>query len=253
MPALRIVGAGRAGTSLAGALERRGWSVHGLLGRGDDPRDAAVGVDLCVIATPDHAVATTAAAVVPVPDTVVAHLSGALGLDVLAPHRRRASIHPLVGLPDRERGAELLASGVWFALAGDPMVRAVVEDLGGRVVIIDDDDRAAYHAAATVASNHTVALMAQVERLAAGAGVPLAAYLDLVRATIDNVAALGPAGALTGPAARGDWATVDAHLRAAGPKEAPLYLALARAAAELAGQPWPAAHDNRSPEAVPCS
>ena len=47
--------------------------------------------------------------------------------------------------------------------------------------------------------------------------MPLEAYLDLVRATVDNVAELGPAAALTGPAARGDWATIERHLAALDP------------------------------------
>ncbi len=42
--------------------------------------------------------------------------------------------------------------------------------------------------------------------------MPVSAYLDLARATIDNVAELGPAAALTGPVVRGDQATIDAHL-----------------------------------------
>ncbi|HIM85217.1 MAG TPA: DUF2520 domain-containing protein, partial [Acidimicrobiia bacterium] len=78
---MRIIGPGRAGTALAGAMAASGWTVDGLLGRGDDQAAAAAGVDLLVIATPDRAVAATAAAVVPVATTVVAHLSGALGLD----------------------------------------------------------------------------------------------------------------------------------------------------------------------------
>jgi predicted short-subunit dehydrogenase-like oxidoreductase (DUF2520 family) len=246
MPTLRIVGAGRAGRALALALDTRGWASRGLLNRADDPSGAADGVDLCVIATPDTAVATVAAAIGPNSDAVVAHLSGALGLDVLAPHQRRASIHPLVSLPSAERGAAALTAGAWFAVAGDPMAAAVVADLGGRTVPIDDEHRAAYHAAACIASNHTVALLAQVERVAASAGVPLAAYLDLVRMTLDNVAALGPSAALTGPAARGDWVTIERHLAAIDQREAPLYLALASAAATLAGRTLP------EPEAV-CS
>ena len=43
-----------------------------------------------------------------------------------------------------------------------------------------------------------MALLAQAEQVAATAGVPLDAYLDLVRATVENVAALGPrVGALS--------------------------------------------------------
>ena len=84
-----------------------------------------------------------------------------------------------------------------------------------------------------IASNHLVALLGQVERVAAAAGVPLEAYLDLVRATLDNVAELGPAAALTGPVARGDWATVDRHLAALDPSEHEAYGAMVALARRL--------------------
>jgi pantoate--beta-alanine ligase len=233
VPAVRIVGAGRAGSSLARALAGAGWSVDGPLARDADVAGAAQGVDLLVIATPDAAVATVAAAVEPVPTTVVAHLAGSLGLDVLAPHPRRASIHPLVSIAT----AATPLAGRWWAVAGDPLAQRVVDDLGGRAVAVDDGQRAAYHAAACIASNHLVALLGQVERVAAAAGVPLDAYLDLVRGTVDNVAALGPAAALTGPVARGDWATVDRHLAALDPAERPAYRAMAAAASRLVATP----------------
>lgn len=244
MPTLRIVGPGRAGRSLAFALSAAGWDVLPLLGRHDDLTHAAAGVDALVLATPDTAIATVAAAVAPNPAAVVVHLSGSLGLDVLAPHPQRASLHPLVALPDPETGAARLASGTaTFAVAGHPMARRLVVALGGRAITVADDDRAAYHAAATIASNHLVALLGQAERVAASAGVPLDAYLDLVRATVDNVAALGPAAALTGPVKRGDWATVDRHLAALPEDERPAYRAMAEQAARLAGT---------EREAVPC-
>jgi predicted short-subunit dehydrogenase-like oxidoreductase (DUF2520 family) len=88
---------------------------------------------------------------------------------------------------------------------------------------VADEDRAAYHAAAAIASNHLVALLGQAERVAASAGVPFEAYLDLVQATVDNVRALGPAAALTGPAARGDRATLDRHRAALAPDERAAY------------------------------
>ena len=253
----RLIGPGRAGSSLARALAAttRWEPVRPHLGRGDDLRGAAQGTDLLVIATPDAAVAEVAAAVEPEPATVVAHLAGSLGLDVLAPHPRRASLHPLVSLPDADVGAERLSPRLYassdgnicrqmtrkasFAVAASDdaalaLVRRVVSDLGGTALTVADDARAAYHAAACIASNHLVALLAQVERVAAAAGVPLAAYLDLVRSTVDNVAALGPSVALTGPAARGDNATIRAHLAAIDAAERPLYEVLADAARRLA-------------------
>lgn len=235
MATLRVIGPGRAGGALSIALADVGWSVAPALGRGDDLRGAAEGVDLLVIATPDAAIAEVAATVTPGPSAVVAHLAGSLGLDVLAPHHRTASIHPLVALPSPELGAHRLR-GAWFAVAGAPIADQVVGDLGGRALRVADADRAAYHAAAVIASNHLVALLGQAERVAASAGVPLEAYLDLVRATVDNVADLGPAAALTGPAARGDWATIDRHLAALDPAERPGYEAMVALARRLVEQ-----------------
>ena len=244
---MRVIGGGRAGSSFAGALAGAGWRVPPPLRRGDDVSVAAHGVDLVLIATPDAAISETAAAVVP-GDAVLAHIAGSLGLDVLAPHDRRAAVHPLVSLPNAEVGAERLRDGAWFAIAGDPIAAELVADLGGHAFAVADADRAAYHAAACIASNHLVALLGQVERVGASAGVPLEAYLDLVRGTVDNVAALGPAAALTGPAARGDIATIERHLAALDPSERPAYEALMHAARRLVApvDPPPRAGGNTS-------
>jgi predicted short-subunit dehydrogenase-like oxidoreductase (DUF2520 family) len=188
-----------------------GYRSLGAWGRDHSPVDAAAGVDLLVIATPDDVVAEVAAAVRPVDSTVVLHLSGSLGLDVLAGHPRRGSLHPLVPLPNPTIGAERLRSGITFAVAGDPAARQVADALSGNVVEVADADRAAYHAAAVIAANHLVALMGQVERVAASAGLPLDAFAGLMRAATEDALALGPGAALTGPAARGDWETVERH------------------------------------------
>lgn len=245
----RVIGRGRAGASLAGALTGVGpsvssgrsgeaiWREAAPLGRGDDLSDAAVGVDLVVIATPDAAIAGVAQAIEPQADTVVIHLAGSLGLDVLAPHPRRGALHPLVSLPSASIGAARLADRAWFAVAGDPLVSRIVEELGGRSFTVADEDRATYHAAAVVASNHVVVLLGQVQRLADRVGVPFDAFLEMTRATVDNVADLGAQAALTGPAARGDRATIERHLAALDPDERVLYEVLSRAAADLATPP----------------
>ncbi len=202
-----------------------------LLGRHDDVAGAARGVDVLVIATTDAALAEVSARVVPVPGTVVLHLSGALGLDVLATHPRRASLHPLVPLPSAEVGRVRLRSGITFAVAGDPVAAELAGVLGGSVVVVDDEHRPAYHAAACIASNHLVALMGQVERVAASAGLDLDTFLGLARAAMTDVAELGPVAALTGPAARGDEATLERHRLTLDASEVPGYdagVALAR-------------------------
>jgi predicted short-subunit dehydrogenase-like oxidoreductase (DUF2520 family) len=246
MHSIRIIGPGRAGTSLAAALSTRGWAFAGFLGRGDDLSGAARGVDVLVLATPDDVVAEVAAAVEPVPTTTVVHLSGSLGLGTLAPHPRRAALHPLVPLPNGTVGAGRLASGVTFAVAGDPIARAMAESLGGRLVEVADDDRAAYHAAACIAANHVVALLGQVERVAGSVGLSLESFLPLTRAALEDVADLGPTAALTGPARRGDWATLSRHLDALPESERAGYQAGAALATRLA-TPAPASAPDPAP------
>lgn len=237
---VRVIGPGRAGRAIAAALSSSGARVAGLLGRGDDLRGAAAGVDALVLATPDDAVASVAATVVPAERAVVMHLSGSLGLDVLAPHPRRASLHPLVPMPDAETGCRRLLAGAAWAVDGDALAAELVRLLGGRARRVAPDDRAAYHAAACMAANHVVALLGQVERVAATAGLALDDFLDLARASLDDVARLGPVAALTGPAARGDDATVARHRAALAPAEVPAYdagVALARRLAASRGAP----------------
>jgi len=208
----RVIGPGRAGRSLMAALRATGEFVSkGALGRGDDVTFAAADVDLLVIATPDDQVARVAERVRPVAATVVLHLSGSLGLDALRAHPRRGSLHPLTPLPTPEVGADRLRSGITFAVAGDPMTSRMATALGGRPLAVDDAHRTAYHAAASIAANHLVALIGQVERVAAAAGLPLDAFAGLLRSATDDALALGPRQALTGPAARGDWDTVERH------------------------------------------
>jgi predicted short-subunit dehydrogenase-like oxidoreductase (DUF2520 family) len=245
MHTIRIIGPGRAGMSLASALSARGWAFAGFLGRRDDPSAAAQGVDVLVLATPDDAVAEVAGAVDPVPTTTVVHLSGSLGLEALAPHPRRAGLHPLVPLPNGAVGAARLASGVTFAVAGDPVARTIVESLGGRIVEVADGDRAAYHAAACIAANHVVALLGQVERVATSVGLDLESFLPLTRAAVEDVADLGPRTALTGPARRGDWATLSRHLDALPESERAAYQAGAALAMRLA-ESASSAHDERA-------
>ena len=219
MTTVRIIGPGRAGRSFASAFAAAGVEVQDLLGHADDVSSAAVDVDVLLLAVPDQAVAGVAWAVRPVPSTVVAHCSGALGLEVLAPHERVAALHPLVTLPDPAVGAARLGSGGYFAVAGDQAVTELVVALGGRTLAIPADARARYHAAACMASNHLVALLGQVQRVAASVGLPLEAFLPLAQGALDDVGRLGPAAALTGPVARGDLTTIERHRQVLDPTE----------------------------------
>ena len=216
---LAIIGRGRLGNALAGALTDSRYRLLGPLGRGFDGRDADV-VLLCV---PDGEIAAAAALITRGP--LVGHCSGATGLAALTPHEA-FSLHPLMTVT--AQGARFAGAGA--AIAGStPHALAVAaelaEALGMRSVEVLERDRVAYHAAASIASNFLITLEAAAEQLASEAGVDRDLLVPLVRATVENWAALGAEQALTGPVARGDEQTVAAQ-RAAIAERAPELLEL---------------------------
>lgn len=229
---MRIVGAGRAGQSFAAALTSVGYDIE-VVPRGSPVEAAAEGVDGVLIATPDQAIAEVAATIRP-GAAVLLHCSGATTLTALAPHEQRGSVHPLMALPSPQVGSERLLDGGWFAVDGHKLAAQLVGDLGGRSFVVSDERRALYHATAAVSANHLVALLGQVERLADLADVPAQAFLDLARGSFDDVEERGAAASLTGPAARGDHATLRAHLSALPEAERDLYETLMHAAQKLA-------------------
>jgi predicted short-subunit dehydrogenase-like oxidoreductase (DUF2520 family) len=255
---LALVGPGRAGTTIALALVARGWRVVGVAGRAPDAAStlaaaacldaptalasgAGAGAALVVIATPDAAIASSAATVAASlePGSLVVHLAGSRGLDAfddLVVRRadvRVGALHPLQSFPSATSGLRRLA-GSWAAVAGDPEVERLARALDLRPFPLPDAMRARYHATAVVASNHLVALLGQVERLAAACGVPFEAFGPLARASLENALSLGPGAALTGPVARGDLATVEQHLASLDAADRDAYRVLAREAARLA-------------------
>jgi predicted short-subunit dehydrogenase-like oxidoreductase (DUF2520 family) len=217
---IHVIGSGRVGSAVAARLRDRGIAV------GDDAPEVVL---LCV---PDEAIADVARDIEPGP--WVAHVSGATPLAALAPHERRVSVHPLQTFT-RGRGAEQL-DGAWAAVTSETEeARSVgfwlAETLGLKPFELDDAARTLYHAGAVFASNYVVTMQRAATLLFESAGAPPEALEPLMRRTIEN------GFELTGPIARGDWATVTAH-RAAIEAERPelehLYETLAGATVALA-------------------
>ncbi len=225
---------------MVGALGRSGHRLAATVGRGD-PLTAVARAEIVVIATPDRAVAGVAHSLVEHagPASLVVHLSGSSGLEALdalregRPDVRLGALHPLQSLTGGPDDVDRL-TGSWFAVAGPPAVADLARACGGHPFTVTD--RALYHAAACVASNHLVALLGQVERLAGAVGVPAEAFWPLVAGSFANVQAVGARPALTGPVARGDVATVARHLHALPIDEIAPYRALAREALRLTGR-----------------
>jgi predicted short-subunit dehydrogenase-like oxidoreductase (DUF2520 family) len=119
-------------------------------------------------------------------------------------------------------------------------LRTHVSAIGGVCFDINSAHKALYHAAAVFSSNFTGVLqgIAQDAWRSAGVSPEMVNTLNraLLTSTTDNLLALGPAQALTGPAARGDTAVVTAQAAVVGqwnPVAAQAYRALSELAVSL--------------------
>jgi predicted short-subunit dehydrogenase-like oxidoreductase (DUF2520 family) len=185
--------------------------------------------DVVLLCVPDTAISNTSRNLVP-GRVWVGHVSGATPLAALEPHERRFSLHPLQTFDRSGDPAQL--EGVWAAISGDSeealaVARELAEKLGLQPFELADGNRTLYHAGAVFASNYLVTLQRAAVRL----GVPAEGLVPLMRGTIDH------GFELTGPIARGDWATVEAHeqaIRERHPELEQLYETLAEATAAIA-------------------
>jgi predicted short-subunit dehydrogenase-like oxidoreductase (DUF2520 family) len=261
-----VIGAGRVGTAVAVLLRRAGHRIVAVSGReatreraarflpgvpAIEPAAVAAEGELVLLAVPDDRIPSMARELADAsafrPGEWVLHLSGAAGLDALAPAAaegaRPLALHPLQTFPDVD-GALDRIPGCWAAVTaedeeGFTMGEGLAHDIGANPFRLGEANRPLYHAAAVFASNYLVAASGVAERLFRAAGVPdpVPAMAPLQRATIDNVARLGSERALTGPAVRGDATTIDRNLRSLeerSPEDVAAYVVLCRAALDLA-------------------
>ena len=264
-PQIAIVGPGRLGSTLSVALTKAGYRVNEVISRdtlnsqkrareiarstrsfSTTLKTANLDSDLIWFCVPDREIAVAARALIRSAKwkgKIAFHSSGALASDELNVLRRRgaalASVHPMMTFV---RGSIPSLQGVAFALEGDAkairVARRVTRDLGGDAFPIPKTCKIAYHAWGGFSSPLLVAMLVTAEQVARAAGLsPTQArkiMLPIVKQTLANYSALGPAGAFSGPIVRGDVPIVRKHLRTLqkipGAKE--VYMALSRAALE---------------------
>ncbi|WP_199431549.1 Rossmann-like and DUF2520 domain-containing protein [Qaidamihabitans albus] len=260
--AVGVVSAGRVGSVLGAALTRAGHTVVAASGISEAsvrraerllpevpllPSDeVAARADLVLLALPDDTLATMVGGLAATGSfragQIVAHTSGAHGVDILRPATELGALplalHPVMTFTGREEDLERMAScsvGV-TATEGDEAAwnvgEALTVEMGAEPVRIPEATRALYHAALAHGANHLITLVADCAEMLRENGVGNAERLlgPLLSAALDNVLRHGDR-ALTGPVARGDTGTVRTHLRVLAeraPDVAPSYQTLAR-------------------------
>lgn len=269
-----IVGAGRVGRALGRRLHELGWHVGAVTGRSistaraavrvigagqplDGPTHQVLNSRVVLITTPDSAIEGVAKNLAQLGGSewsgkAVLHTSGALDSSVLQPladlGAATGSIHPMQtfsnqNIPD--------LANCMFGIEGGPaalrVARKMVHQMGGVAVRLSGANKAAYHAAGSFACAYVLALMEAATRLLMTQGFKrrqaMRALLPLTRQTLDNFERVGPLAAWTGPLARGDYSTIERHVKALAdfePEYLEAYKTLSRLKAKvLAAQPGP--------------
>jgi predicted short-subunit dehydrogenase-like oxidoreductase (DUF2520 family) len=240
--AVGVISAGRVGSVLAAALARAGHHVVAVAAVSGASRaraealvadadvlpadEVARAAELLVLAVPDDALAdlitglATTGAVRK--GTIVAHTSGAHGIDVLEPLTSTGALplalHPVMTFTGTEVDLQRLDGASFGATTTDelrPVAEALVIEMGAEPVWIAEQLRVTYHAALAFGANNLVTLVAESADLLTRAGVehPERMLGPLLGAALDNALRHGDR-ALTGPVARGDAGTVAKHLAA---------------------------------------
>jgi predicted short-subunit dehydrogenase-like oxidoreductase (DUF2520 family) len=268
---LNIIGCGRAGGTVASALQQTGRVEIGqILNRSRDSAATAVdrlgagepiekpgdfaSADLWLISTSDGAIATTADRLADegpgLAGAVVFHLSGRFGPEVLDLAGRAgahtASVHPVRSMPRFTTRAEEFAGTICIA-EGAP---AALDLLGPLFISADAGwnevgglDRGLYHAALAIISNVTKGVIWKAQHWLEVAGLDsetaAAVSHSLLSITTEDVFREGVRHSITGPVVRGDTSTVEAHIEAlkrVGRHDAEVYRVLARTVLDLASE-----------------
>ena len=262
-----IVGAGRVGRALGRRLHELGWRVGGVTGRSISTARAAVRVigagqplggltlqvlnsRVVLIATPDSAIEGVAKNLAQLGGKewlgkVVLHTNGSLDSSVLQPladlGAATGSMHPMQTFSNQS--VPDLAKCI-FGIDGCPaalqVARKMIQQMDGVAVRLSGANKAAYHAAGSFASVYVLALMETATRLLMTQGFKrrqaLRALLPLTRQTLDNFESVGPLAAWTGPLSRGDFSTIERHVKALGdfePEYQEAYKVLSRLSAKV--------------------
>lgn len=265
---IAFIGAGKVGCSLARYLGESGTvDIAGFFSRSESSArkaaefaggeafttlsEVAEAADVVFATTPDGAIAQVAdelaACDVDLDGKIVVHCSGAMSSKALAACREAgalvASMHPLYAVSSRFGCWQELGCA-WFSLEGDEIaaqtLEALLDNLGNKHGRIDAAQKTRYHAAAVMASNLVVGLYDMAAGELARCGLDRAeaeaALAALFLGNAQHIASDGVEASLTGPAVRGDQATIDGHLACLDVRDRKVYELLTEELFEIAAR-----------------
>jgi predicted short-subunit dehydrogenase-like oxidoreductase (DUF2520 family) len=193
---------------------------------------------LILIAVPDSEIKSVAHALseqdLPWNKLTILHVSGAVGAEALDELEQLGAgvgaCHPFMTFPQYGRhnpprlpssGARNVFEGVTFGIDGNEhglrKARKLVRSLGGKPLVISGQQRVLYHLAAVLSCGMISANLLMAQQVLCSLGISerraLDAILPISVETLRNIKELGIRDSMTGPAVRGDTATIRRHLR----------------------------------------
>ena len=228
-----FIGAGNLAWNLAPALENAGASVRYIYSR--DPNNAkrlanklyegsvkedldfsGCNSDILIIAASDDAIEEIAKEVVLDENTVLVHTSGSIPLSELG-YAATANIGVLYPLQTFTKNQLVDFNSVPFLIEGDnnytvKALSTLANMVSSETTIISSSQRRKIHLAAVFASNFANWMLTQSEKILKEANLDFSIMHTLIAQSINNAIQLGPQSAQTGPAKRGDFAVLDAHM-----------------------------------------
>lgn len=241
-----LVGPGKVGISCSSLLVKAGHELVGCFSRSKqgcrrlkehlgssacslEVPDSISEVDFVLVTTPEPTLSEMGRMLARSghlkPGQVIFHMSGVctsrlLG-EALGPEIFTGSIHPIQAVASIEAGVRLLQHSA-FTIEGDEaaveMGYRLVEDMGGKPYRLSPESKPLYHGALVAASNFMVLLGWISWKMLRAAGVDdihsREFLMGIMKGTLLNLKEMGPEEALTGPVLRGDWQTIEKHIRA---------------------------------------
>ena len=154
--------------------------------------------------------------------SVMMHCSGVYDLEIFAPLQAKgcasATVHPIKSFAEPINAAKDFA-GTYCSIKAMPralpLVSFLFKQIGAQLIDFAGD-KALYHAAMVFASNfvNVISYASQKTLKKSGVSSDMAMRLcnQIMHNTLENIKKLGPKAALTGPALRGDTATIAKHI-----------------------------------------
>ena len=248
LPKVSIIGAGCLGGALTLALAEKGYKIASIIDingskalslsksvrcekAGNVVADIAATSEIIFITVNDSQIATVSSEIskqkhLYLRKMLTVHCSGVFSADILDPLRKKGAVvgtmHPIQTFPPFQTPSKLKAKfrGTHFGIDGSEealkRIEQIITTLGGKWLVIPKDLKPLYHIACVFASNYEMIFLNTISELSQLLRLPVSwmeAFGPLMTASMENMVKHGAGKALTGPIVRGDFETIDLHLK----------------------------------------